>query len=178
MPDGSGGSWGGSGTPAAAPTPLPGQPIVGGLYALVGQAKSKAVIKVRGEKVTDPGTPKDTWIPTRCTNLFVHSPLGKSGVELLNSYIVYRDGTGVIDTTGVDRCAVGTAAAWTKCCQHDPVIFICDKFNNLNTNQRANILIHEALHVGGQREDTDGAVGPGNPPNTGQISEIVAEACP
>lgn len=177
-PDGSNGSWGGTGTSQPAPSPLPGMPLDSQTNFYVNGANGKAVTKTRGEKVTDAGTPKGTWVPTACTDLFLHSPLGKTGVELLSGYVVYRDGAGVVDGQGVNRCASGSVAAWTTCCQHDPVVYICPtKFEQMSVNDRANVLIHEAMHVGGQREDTNGSVGPGDPPNTVQINDVVARAC-
>jgi hypothetical protein len=176
-PDGSSGSWGGSGNPASPPTPLPGNVLDPTTLNAVNGAKQSAISKVRGERVSDPGTPKGTWLPTKCTDLFLNSPLGYTGAYLLGNYLVYRDGTGVKDTAGVDQCALGRAA-WTTCCQHDPIVYICStQFTRLSPDDRAKILIHEAMHVGGQQEDKNGSVGPGDPPNTGQISDAVNNAC-
>jgi hypothetical protein len=58
-------------------------------------------------------------------------------------------------------------------------VFICPlKFNPLSPNLQTTKLIHEALHVAGEPEDTNGTVGPGNPPNAGQIDDLVSNACP
>jgi hypothetical protein len=174
-PDGSTGSWGGSGTSKPAPSPLPGNPLNMETQMFVSSAKDNAIAKLRGEKVTDL---KGVWEPNECTNLFLNSPLGKKGAYLLGSYVIFRDGTGKKDTQGVDQCATGTVAAWTTCCQHDPVVFICpNKFKASTTDDRVKYLIHETLHVGGQREDTDGTTGPGDPPNSSQINDAVAKAC-
>ena len=126
-PDGSRGSWNGSGSPKQPPDTLPGMPLSGATLTNVSAAKSAAVTKLRGEKVTDEGTPKGTWLPTACTDLFLNSPLGIPGAQLLSNYIVFRDGTGVKDSSGVDVCGTNTVAAWTTCCQHDPVVFICPR---------------------------------------------------
>lgn len=131
--------------------------------------------KVRGEKVADM---KGVWEPTECTDLFAANPLGKTGAYILGNYIVFRDGTGVKDAADVNVCATGSVSAWTKCCQHDPVVFICpSEFTDLSPSQRSTKLIHEALHVAGQFEDQDGSVGPGDPPNPSQIDAIVNGAC-
>jgi hypothetical protein len=177
-PDGGGGSWGGPGTGQTPPSPLPGNvlnPITSGY---VTSAKGSAVTKLRGEKVTDPGTRKGTWLPTPCTDLFLNNPLGESGASLLGSYVVFRDGTGTKDAQGVDQCATGAFGAWTTCCQHDPVIFICPaKFNTSSPSDRIKYLIHETMHVAGQQEDKNGTVGPGDPPNSSQINDAVDTAC-
>lgn len=141
----------------------------------VSSAKNSAVTKVRGEKVPDL---KGVWEATPCTNLFLNSPLGRSGAYLLGSYVVFRDGTGLKDSQGVDQCALGTVAAWTSCCQHDPVVFICPiKFKQSGPSDRVKYLIHETMHVGGQQEDKDGTVGPGDPPNSDQINALIEKAC-
>jgi hypothetical protein len=175
-PSGGNGSWAGTGSTTVAPSPLPGNPLSPETYGNVSYAKGKAVTKLRGEKVTDPGTPPGTWIPTECTNLFLNSPLGRSGASLLGSYVVFRDGTGKTDAQGVNQCATGIPA-WTTCCQHDPVVYICSSFNSLSVSDRVATLIHETMHVGGQQEDKDSTIGPGDPPSAVQISEAVKEAC-
>ncbi len=38
-------------------------------------------------------------------------------------------------------------------------------------------MIHELLHVAGQMENLTVTVGPGDPPTTAQIQQIVEEAC-
>jgi hypothetical protein len=153
-------------------------PLSGATLTNVSQAKNAAVLKTRGEHVTDEGTNKGTWLPTACTDLFLNSPLGRTGASLLGNYIVYRDGTGVKDAAGVDVCGSNTVAAWTKCCEHDPVVFICpSRFNSSSASDRVKYLIHEALHVGGQSEDKNGSVGPDDPPNSTNINDIVDAAC-
>ena len=39
------------------------------------------------------------------------------------------------------------------------------------------MLIHEWLHIAGQREDTNSTYGPNDPPNSDQIQRVVGEAC-
>jgi hypothetical protein len=152
------GSWAGSGTSKPPPAPLPGNVMNPETYSQVQSAKTAAVAKLRGEKVSDL---KGVWLPTTCTDLFLNSPLGKPGAYLLGNYVVLRDGTSVKDSQGADQCALGTVAAWTSCCLHDPVVFICPKkFKESTTSDRIKYLIHETMHVGGQQEDKDGTVGP------------------
>jgi len=67
----------------------------------VSSARTTAIEKLRGEKVPDM---KGVWEPNECTNLFLNSPLGKKGAYLLGSYVVFRDGTAVKDSQGVDQC--------------------------------------------------------------------------
>lgn len=173
--DGSNGSWQGSGTPRNPPSPLPGNILSPAANQAVTSAKNAAMEKVRGEKVPDM---KGVWEPTRCTDLFGHNPLGRTGASILGSYVVFRDGTGVKDANNVDVCGTGTVAAWTQCCRHEPVVFICpSKFMGLPADDKMMKLIHEAMHVAGQTEDTDGSVGPSDPPNPGQIDDAVRKAC-
>lgn len=121
---------------------------------------------------------KNTWLPTRCTDLFSDNPLGYPGAYILGSYITLRDGTGVRNENNVDVCATGNTSAWTKCCLHEPVVFVCpSQFVALSPSQRITKIIHETLHVAGQFENTNGSVGPGDPPNPAQIDDLVNEAC-
>jgi len=173
-PDGSDGTWQGSGSMQTAPSPLPGTALSGETAMAVTSAKGTAVTKLRGEKVPDM---KNTWVPTKCTDLFANNPLGTSGADLLGRDIIFRDGTGVKDANNVDVCAAGTVSLWTKCCEHSPVVFVCSTFTNLSPSLRITKLIHETLHVAGQFEDTDSSVGPGDPPNPGQIDSLVNAAC-
>lgn len=174
-PDGGDGSWAGTGTSQNPPSPLPGMPLSGAAGMAVTSAKNTAITKLRGEKVPDM---KGVWLPTRCTDLFAANPLGHPGAYILGNYVVFRDGTGVKNEKNIDVCAEGNSSAWTKCCQHDPVVFICPaEFAALSPSQRSTKLIHETLHVAGQFEDLDGSVGPGDPPNTSQIDAVVNAAC-
>lgn len=171
--DGSGGSWDGTGRQKSAPSPLPEMVLNPVINARVSAAKTEAQRRLRGERVD-----KGQWLPNRCTDLFADSPLGLTGAQMF-AYMVFRDGTGVKDGKNVDVCATGTVSAWTKCCEHDPVVFICpSKFGELPPDETVIKLIHEAMHVAGQLEDKNGSVGPGDPPNTGQIDDVVRKACP
>jgi hypothetical protein len=136
-------------------------------------AKGVATTKLRGDLV-------DTHIyePNQCTELFANSPMGTSGIDVLGT-ITWRDGTGVKDADNNVPC--NNADAWTQIPpdgRHARVVFICpSNFNSGTRNRRASIIIHEALHVAGQLEDSSGTVGPGNPPTSGQITANVTAAC-
>jgi len=175
--DGTRGSFGGNGSKPGAPSTLPGMPINAITNTKLSPAKNTALQRLKGEQETgDNGKP--IWTPTACTDLFLNSPLGMPGAQLLGTYVIFRDGTGVLDTGNVDRCGTNTAAAWTTCCNHDPVIFICPlKFNAATPEDRVKYIIHELLHVAGQLEDGNGTTGPGDPPNSGQININVDAAC-
>lgn len=148
-----------------------------GTNQAVTNATKAAIDKVRGTKITDEGTNKGTFEPNQCTDMFNNSPLGLKGGYLLGSYIIWRDGTGVRDADDMDVCATGVPA-WTTCCSHSPVVFICPgKFNQLSATDRYLTLIHEALHVAGQMEDKDSTVGPNDPPSSTQIGSDVKSAC-
>lgn len=180
--DGSRGSYDGTGTKTTAPSPLPGMPLDPTTSQKVSGAKNAAIQKLKGEQDFDPSSGKPIWLPTACTDLFLNSPFSTAtnptpGAQLLGGYVVFRDGTGYRDAAGIDQCAAG-AAAWTTCCRHDPVVFICPtKFNGASLDVRVKYLIHETLHVAGQREDQNGSVGPGDPPNSSQINADVDAAC-
>jgi hypothetical protein len=180
--DGSRGSFGGPGNKTTAPSPLPGMPLNPTTAQKLSSAKSAAIQKLKGDQEYDDGTGKPIWTPTACTDLFLNSPLSTAsnptpGAQLLGSYVVFRDGTGHRDANGIDQCAAGVAA-WTTCCRHDPIVFICPgKFNGASIDDRVKYLIHETLHVAGQMEDGDGTVGPGDPPNSDQINADVDAAC-
>jgi hypothetical protein len=172
-PDGSSGSWDGNGTRKDPPDTLPGMPLAGTNKQLADQAKSNAIVKLKGDKVEDM---KGQYEPNACTALFDNAPLSMSGLEMVSTYISFRDGTGVRDAAGDVPC--NTAAAWTLCCEHDPVVFICPaQFNLLSSRARTAVIIHEAMHVAGQMEDRNGTVGPGDPPSSGQIDANVKAAC-
>ncbi len=115
--------------------------------------------------------------PTSCSMLFDNSPLGMSGVEILNGYVVFRRGEGVTHGSNVKPCENPTTGAWTTCCNHDRVIFLCDRFAGFATSFAATLLIHEGLHVAGQLEDTSPSTGPGDPPTAGQLTSAVEAAC-
>lgn len=143
------------------------------LAGYVANANQTAQVRVKGDK--DPYS--NFWLPDECTALFSNSPLGMNGYSLLNSYITYRHGEGVQDANGKVPCSEGNAA-WTSCCDHKKYVFICNSFANLSMSERANVLIHEAMHVAGQREDQTGTVsGPSDPPNTTQIQDMVRSVC-
>ena len=119
---------------------------------------------------------------TDCEALFGGSPLLKNSwvnhpVMLLSEYIIFANGEGVRDSTGSKPCS-GAVDAWTLCCGHSRIVFICNSFTDLGPRDRARRLIHEALHVAGQREEnTDFTAGPNDPPHTQQIDQVVRAAC-
>ncbi|HEX9981967.1 MAG TPA: hypothetical protein VGF69_01765 [Thermoanaerobaculia bacterium] len=168
-----GSTFGGSGTPVAAAAPHPGNPLDQATQLALNSGIDLADVKLMGE--FDPDLRR--YVSNECTELFLESPLGRSGRSLLNGYVAFRSGTGVRDSAGAVPCN-GSAAAWTNCCSHSPYIFICDsRFNEMSRTQRALVIIHELLHVGGQREDKNTTVGAGDPPNSPQISDAVAKSC-
>lgn len=173
-PDGSGGSWGGSGNPKDPLANAPGTALSGTTSFNASSAKSGATVKLRGEKVPDM---KGVWEPTACTMLFHNNPMGRSGADLMANYVILRDGTGVKDSAGNEPCK-SNVAAWTTCCNHDRYVFICpSKFDGLSSSQRQAILIHEVMHVAGQMEDGTTSVGPGDHPTSPNITAEVEAAC-
>jgi hypothetical protein len=168
-----GSTVGGTGIPQAPAAPYPGNPIMGATSQTLSRAKELASEKLQGE--FDPELRR--YVANECTDLFLESPLNRTGRSLLNGYVVFRSGQGVQDSSGRIPCD-GSTAAWTRCCSHSPYVFICDnQFNQRSTTNGALVIIHELLHVGGQREDQSSTVGPADPPNSGQINDVVAKAC-
>lgn len=165
-------TWGGTGVPAAPATTAPGTPLTGVLDVTVGEAVDAAWLKLRGE--WDPELRRYT--DNECTNLFDGSRLRYSGMALLTSYVMFRDGTNVQDASGQTPCNANTLA-WTRCCSHSPYVFICNAFASAPADRRTSTIIHELMHVGGQREDGNATVGAGDPPNSGNITNAVNEAC-
>ena len=62
----------------------------------------------------------------------------------------------------------------TKRSAHVPV---CNAFLQFAGDTAEAMLIHEWLHIAGQREDTNSTYGPNDPPNSDQIQRVVGEAC-
>lgn len=168
------GSWGG-GTPTSSTAP--GMPLSGDLYMAVSQANTAAKNAVRGDQQYSPEL-KWYYVPNACTKLFYGSTYSQDGYQLLNGYITYRNGEGVRDPNNANRipCNEGVSA-WTTCCNHDKYVLICNSFLNQTGPNRTATLIHEAMHVAGQRETVGGNNGDQTPPNPAQLTEAVKAAC-
>ncbi|HEX8152801.1 MAG TPA: hypothetical protein VF698_06745 [Thermoanaerobaculia bacterium] len=168
-------SWGGTSTNYLPLGPAPGTPLDAETGAKVQSAETDAYDKLRRERLAD--GPAGSTLPNDCADLFLEAPWSERGAWLVSSYIIYRNGTGVIGNDGTTPCASGVPA-WTTCCRHEPYVFICPSaFNGLSATDRALTLIHEALHVAGQREDKNSTFGPSDPPSSGQINAAVRAAC-
>ncbi len=107
-----------------------------------------------------------------CRSLFANSPLTENP-EWLLSKIQWRNGQNAPESTCDEPESVATHVGQS----HNIQVLLCPNFVNLNDGQAAVIILHEALHVAGQRENGDGSVGPGNPPGSASISRAVADAC-
>ena len=107
-----------------------------------------------------------------CRALFANSPLTENPQWLL-SKIQWRNGQNAPESTCDEPDSVATHVGQS----HNIQVLLCPSFVNLNDGQAAVIILHEALHVAGQRENGDGSVGPGNPPGSASISRAVADAC-
>lgn len=159
------------GTPTN-PSTAPGTPLSGALLTAVDSANNSAVRKTRGERIFDEGSGNYYYVSNKCSELFDGSEFNDNGSYLLRSYIEYRDGTGVASGGGTP-CSEG-AAAWTTLGNHSKYVFICSSFLNMTSADRTARLIHEALHVAGQREDEDSST---LPPSDNKITTAVKEAC-
>ena len=117
----------------------------------------------------------------QCIALFNGSPLLNNSwvthpLLLIGDYVVWANGEGVRDSQGRRPCS--WADAWTTCCGHTRTVFICDSFTQRSLTGRAHAMIHEALHVAGQLEDSsNNSAGPGDPPSPDHIDDAVARAC-
>jgi len=110
---------------------------------------------------------------TSCSVLFEHSPLGLTGGAILGSYAIFRYDAGTVPGS---ICSAQTFA-WVNGSLGSRVIFICPSFFNIAPPDSSYMLIHELLHVAGQMENLTVTVGPGDPPTTAQIQQIVEDAC-
>lgn len=175
-PNGGNGSMGGTGVALPPPSQLPGNPLKTLQIAKLNTSRPVAITKMRRQRASDPSLPPGTTLATTCSALFEGSPLGREGADLIQNYVVFRDGTGVKAPDGTVPCNADTRA-WTTSGFHDPVVYLCDSFATTNSTEAAYYLIHETLHVAGQMEDRDSAFGPDEPPNTAQIQAVVRDAC-
>lgn len=131
------------------------------------EAKSNALTRVRMLGI------RDEKRHTSCSVLFQHSPLGLTGGALLGNYALFRYDNGTVPGS---ICGPHTFA-WVNGSLGSRVIFICPSFFNIAPPDSSYMLIHELLHVAGQMENLSVTVGPGDPPTTAQIQQIVEEAC-
>lgn len=169
------GSFGGDGDPGSPTDPHPCNPVSGALLQKLTQAKTWATTKLSWI-----GPPENRQ-PTTCTHLFRNSPLGVSGKSLIDGsspfQAVFRNGQSCTLHNGdPSPCGSGTAAVAT-CCEHSPYVYLCDSFADLSQTDAGIRLIHELLHVAGQKENTTPSTGPGDPPTTNQLNDLVREAC-
>lgn len=175
--DDPGGSWGGGGAIQQPQSPHPGNTILAGELSMeLDRAKTDAQAETRGDRVFNDGTGKYEIVENECSDLFNASPLDMRGPEVLAN-IIWRGGEGVNDASGNAPCDQPGTALWTTCCSHSPYVFVCDSFKSLPSSTQTAIVIHEAMHVAGQLEDQDSTTGPGDPPNSTQITDQVKAAC-
>lgn len=174
-PDGPG-SFGGDGDPGSPTDPHPCDPVPADpLGSKLSQARIWAT-----QKLSWVG-PFENRRPTTCTALFRNSPLGVAGKTLLDEnapfHAIFRKGENCTLPNGQPSPCSSSIAAFTTCCNHSPYVYLCDSFADYSHTDGGIRLIHELLHVAGQREDTSTTTGPGNPPTTNQLNDLVREAC-
>ena len=157
------GSWGGNGT-MQDPTSgeLEGSTVSGLLSIKVIDAIAKA-----GELLQEP----------KCRKLFDGAPLTTNPTNLILENMIKRNGEGVEGPGGVTPCDSSSIKVWTTCCSHTPVLYFCNSFSSVNALQAGRLIIHEALHVAGQRENSSASAGPNDPPNPSGINSAVSKAC-
>lgn len=167
------GSWNGGGS-ILPTTPAAGQPLPQAWGPLVTRVNTTVRDKLRGEWNTD--VKPYRYVPTECTMLFDNNKLGMKAVGLFTSSVL-RHGQQQIASNGSQPCLRPNTYAWTECCDHSPFIFLCDAWATQSTNDASLSIIHELLHVAGQTEDTTSSAGPGNPPTSEEIDQVVRLAC-
>lgn len=168
------GTWGGPG--AEQPSDEPGSPLSGSLLFSWNLAYNVAENRLRGDSNCCLGG-KPYYTPNECTMLFNGNPMGRTGKYLLTEYINPRRGDGVVGPKGKVPCDNAGISVWTTCCQHDPDVFVCSRFENQPRDFAAALVIHEVLHVAGQREESDPGEEPLPPPTPAEITDAVREAC-
>lgn len=173
-PDGPG-SFGGDGDPGAPVDPHPCNPVTGALSQKLTQAKAWA-----NSHLSWIGPPENRQ-PTTCTHLFRNSPLHLSGKSLLDGaapfHAIFRNGQNCTLHNGEPSPCSSSTAAVATCCEHSPYVYLCDSFAGLSQSDAGIRLLHELLHVAGQKEDSTPTTGPGDPPTTNQLNDLVREAC-
>lgn len=110
-----------------------------------------------------------------CKALFQGNPTGHSGIDTFRM-ISWRDGNGMYPSSQ-DPCDQGLVFAWVDASSEKAEAYLCYEFQFLKKDLAAAVLIHEALHIAGQDEDQTSWSGPGDPPRSMDISQIVANAC-
>jgi hypothetical protein len=172
-----GGSWGGTGdTPN--PGAAPGTILAGTLYQAVTNAQFQAKGLLRGTKQYTEDA-KVYYTPNQCTQLFNGSPFSENGYSIMGEYVKFRNGEGYRDPRdpATIPCDSGIPA-WTECCTHNPYVLICAGFERMGKNDQIARLIHEVMHVAGQRESQNGNTGSSyTDPNASQITQAVKDAC-
>ena len=116
-----------------------------------------------------------------CKNLFEQSPVDKvsnlSGLEIFNK-IDFRYGENFTMSDGFRPCSIGATAFVDPNRMHEPQVFLCDKFFGQPKEAAAGILIHEAMHIAGQGENSSsGGADPWKDPHSYAIRQVVASAC-
>lgn len=168
------GGWRGPG--GGQTSDSPGSPLTGALAFAWSRAKNSAWSKVRGDSSIGP-TGKPMYTLNKCSSLFFNNPMGELGHNLIDNYIVGRNGEGMRGPDGTIPCDNPAVSIWTTCCNHDPDIFVCASFEGLSATMQIALLIHETMHVAGQTEDQTPTSGPGDAPTTSDITSTVREAC-
>jgi len=144
----------------------------------LGQARPGATNKVRREKGLDGRT-----YETTCSALFNNNPTGLTGLSTAVS-TVFRNGEGYlayINGSWVQPCSIGAflfvdrgldvGTTYTR------YVFVCNGFNQFAGSTAEAMLIHEWLHIATQTEDFTPTVGPGDPPTSDIIQQMVEDAC-
>lgn len=174
-PPGGPGSFGGTGNPGSPSNPHPCDAVAGPLAQKLEKAKTWATTKLSWVG------PPENRRPTTCTALFRNSRLGVPAKSLLDEnapfHAIFRRGQNCTLPNGQTSPCGSGVAAYTTCCSHSPYVYLCDSFANLTSTDAGIRVIHELLHIAGQREDETSSTGPGDPPTSNQLNDLVRVAC-
>ncbi len=179
VPD-NGGSFGGNTNLNPYSSPPPGTSVPSGPKTdKLNSAKSSAGSKLALNCHKDPVDQQIKCWETTCTSLFANNRTHMPGSQIFGS-AVFRYGQNFSYLAdGVTRtpCQETNAPIAFVRAINDRYIFLCDTFFGFAPPTASLLLIHELLHVAGQREDLNGVAGPNNPPSSDAIQDEVENAC-
>lgn len=185
IPDNDGSFGGGGAIKPPAATPPGGElPPQGPQDTKVKQAKTKVTEKLALKCHKDPRTQQNRCWDTTCTQLFHNNKTNLPGrnIETKVQYRLGQNYSTVVNGRVVFPCQdpLLPAMAFVDRTRgyHDPYIFLCNSFFALaDPSDAALILIHEILHTAGQDENRTNSAGPGDPPSSDSISDVVYNSC-
>jgi hypothetical protein len=164
FPTGGGGGGGGGGVAnpggGGGGSSAPGVPLTPAQAQLVNPAVDAAVTKLANPQ---------------CAALFspYASPFNSGSFVLQEWLLGYRTGDGTADCSGNTAAHTSISQSPSDPVYHSRWVVICTGFSHLSAGERANRILHEALHVAGHREIPPDSTGK----TSSQIDQMVRGAC-